>query len=89
MDDHARKSTPSEEADKHPLDRDVRSPGAWMYLGCYLLIGASGVMILVEVIQSGLWVKLGTPCLLIWFGMFGLMVARRNERMQLRKHSEE
>ncbi len=88
MDDQARASVPSEEAAKHPLYRDVRSPGTWTYFWCYLLIGSASLIILIEVIQSGLWMKLGTPCLMIWFGMIGLIAARRNERIHLGTHSQ-
>jgi len=88
MENQSRESASLEEAGKHPLDRDIRSPGTWTYFACYLLIGSASVIILVEVIESGLWVKLGLPCLMIWFGMMGLIAARRNERIHLGKHSQ-
>lgn len=88
MNDQTRTSITSEEAAKHPLYRDLRSPGTWTYFWCYLLIGGASLIILIEVIQSGLWLKLGASCVMIWFGMFGLIVARQKERIQLKNRPQ-
>ena len=77
---------------KNPIDRDMardlRSPGTWRFFWCYLLIGSASLLVLLEVVESGLWVKLGSPCIMIWFGIMGLVDAHRKERKHLGKHSQ-
>lgn len=70
----------SEEAAKSPLDRSVRSPGTFGYLACYVCIGVGSLLIVSEVVESGLWLKLGSPLLLIWFGVMMLILLRKQER---------
>lgn len=69
-----------EDAGKHPLQRSVRAPGTLGYLACYILIGVASLLIIEQVVVTGFWLKLGTPVLLIWFGIFGLVILRNKER---------
>jgi hypothetical protein len=67
--------------DVPPLKRDIRSPGAWKYLVNYILLGSSAVIILMEIIESGVWRSLGIPLLLIVVAIMNLarlQVAERN-----------
>ena len=48
-----------------PLRRDIRSPGMWNYLINYILIGASGLIIVMEIIESGAWRKLWAPLIML------------------------
>jgi hypothetical protein len=51
-----------------------------MYLASYLLLGSSALLILLEIIQSGVWRRLGLPLLLIVFAMMNLARLQAVER---------
>jgi hypothetical protein len=63
-----------------PLRRDIGSPGAWRYLINYVLLGSSTVIILMEMIESGVWRKLWCPVLLIILAMSNLAALQAAER---------
>jgi len=66
--------------DVPPLRRNIRSPGAWKYLVNYLLLGSSAGIILLEIIESGVWRSLGIPLLLIVFAIMNLARLQAAER---------
>ncbi len=43
----------------------MRSLRAWGYVANYLVLGAAALVILLEIIDSGVWRRLGVPLLLI------------------------
>lgn len=73
------KSNPADEG-THPLKRDIRSRGMWKYLVNYILIGAAAVLILMEIIESGSWRKLGIPVLFLALAIVNLTVIHASER---------
>lgn len=73
-------SSPSDDTKPPPLHRDVRSPGMWPYFSGYLLLLCACVIILVQTIQSGLYLQLGTPCLMILLALLCLSAGRKLER---------
>jgi hypothetical protein len=75
-------TTPTQPAD--PLRRDIRSPGVWKYLVNYILLGACALLIVLEIIDSGAWRKLGIPLLLLSFAIGNLARLQAAER----KHAE-
>lgn len=64
----------------HPLQRDIRSPGTWNYLVNYVVLGAAAALILLEIIDSGAWRKLGLSLLLILVANFNLARLQAAER---------
>ena len=66
--------------DVAPVKRDIRSPGTWKHLVNYILLGSSAVIILMEIIESGVWRNLGIPLLLIVFAMVNLARLQAAER---------
>jgi hypothetical protein len=63
-----------------PLHRDVRSPGVWAWFFNYLLLGGAAVVILIEIINSGAWGRLGVPLLLIALAIGNLARLHASER---------
>jgi len=66
--------------DVPPLRRDIRSPGTWRYFFNYLLLGSSALIILIEIIQSGVWRALWLPLFLIVVAISNLAVMQAAER---------
>jgi hypothetical protein len=67
-------------AETPPLRRDMRTPGAWEYLLNYLLLGSSAILILMQIIETGVWRKLWLPLLLTCLAMFNIARLRAAER---------
>jgi hypothetical protein len=63
-----------------PLRRDVRAPGTWAYAVNYVLLGSAAILILLEIIDSGSWRKLGMPLLFLGMAIGNLARMRALER---------
>lgn len=63
-----------------PLRRDIRSPGTWHYLGLYLVLGCSALIILMKLFDIGSNSKMtwGLPLLGIVLSVF--MIQRQHAR---------
>jgi hypothetical protein len=59
----------------------MRSPGAWRYFINYLLLGSSALIILIELIQSGVWRTLWAPLIFIIMAMSNLGAMQAGERV--------
>jgi DMSO reductase anchor subunit len=55
-----------------PLQRSIRSPGAWRYFINYILLGSAAVIVLIEIIKSDLWRTLWAPLIMIVFAIINL-----------------
>ena len=64
----------------HPLQRDIRSPGAWQYLVNYILLGACAILIVREMIESGAYRKLAAPLILLGLAVGNLARLQAAER---------
>ncbi len=76
-------SIPSKESlqpDVHPLSRDIHSPGAWRYLINYLLLGSSALILLIHMIESGVWWRLLGAVIGICLAMTNLAAMQAAER---------
>ena len=58
----------------------MRTPRAWEYFFNYLLLGSSAVMILMQIIETGVWRKLWLPLFLTCLAMFNIARLRAAER---------
>ncbi len=67
-------------ADIPPLRRDIRSPGTWRYFFNYLTLGASAIIILIEMIKSGVLGILWAALLLIVVALSNLAAMQAAER---------
>ena len=63
-----------------PLQRDIRSPGSWHYLINYIMLGAASLILVIEVMESGIWRKLWMPIVLICFAIANLVRMQAAER---------
>ncbi len=63
-----------------PLRRDIVSPGTWRYLINYVLLGSCTVIILMEMIETGVWSRLWLPVLLIIMAMSNNAALQAAER---------
>lgn len=63
-----------------PLRRDIRSPGAWLYLSCYLMLGCSVVLIVLQQFVEGVKVTWWLPVLAIVYALF--LLRRQQAREQ-------
>jgi hypothetical protein len=63
-----------------PLRRDIRSPGAWRYFVNYLTLGSAAVIILIEILQSGVWRTLWAPLIMIVVAISNLAAMQAAER---------
>ena len=79
MENNTTATSPSEQPVR-PLDRDIRSPGVWAWFFNYLLLGGAALALLVEVIGSGAWGRLGVPLLLIALAIGNLARLQAAER---------
>ncbi len=64
-----------------PLRRDIRSPGTWLYLSCYLLLGCSVVLIVLSQFIDGVKVPWWLPVLAIVYALFVLRRQQAQERV--------
>ena len=78
--DPSRSSSPQP---KNPLQRDIRSPGTWKYLINYILLGGALLLVILELIESGAWLRLGLPCLFILLALGNLAQLQRSEQLRL------
>lgn len=63
-----------------PLRRDMHSPGAWLYLSCYLMLGCSVALIVLQQFVEGARVTWWLPVLAIVYAVF--LLRRQQTREQ-------
>ena len=58
---------------------DMRTPRAWEYFFNYLLVGSSAMLILMQIIETGVWRQLWLPLFLTCLAMFNIARLRAAE----------
>ena len=62
------------------LNKERSSLIWWGYLANYVMLGAAALIILLEIIDSGVWRRLGIPLLFISMAIVNLTVMHARER---------
>ncbi|OGV61501.1 MAG: hypothetical protein A2283_12765 [Lentisphaerae bacterium RIFOXYA12_FULL_48_11] len=70
-----------------PLNKKFGEPGFWNFFFSYLLIGSSAVIILIEIIESGVLNKLVYPLVLLIFAILNLARLQAAERKKAEQSS--